>query len=97
MKAGNNKSLTHKWLGPYKFIKAIGSHDYGLEIPEGTQWYNVVHATLLKPFRRQDNPQDIDKDKEEIWEVKEIVNSRTVKVVVQYQVCWTGCTELEVT
>ena len=37
----------------------------------------------------------MNEDKEEIWEVKEIVNSRRVKGVVQYQVRWTGCTELE--
>ena len=34
-------------------------------------------------------------DEVEIWEVKEIVNSRIVKGVVQYRVRWTGSTELE--
>ena len=33
-------------------------------------------------------------DKEEIWQVEEIIKSR-VKGVVQSQVRWTGCTELE--
>ena len=28
VKAAKNKSLTRKWLGPYKLIKAIGSHTY---------------------------------------------------------------------
>ena len=37
----------------------------------------------------------MDEHEEEIWEVKEIVNSRRVKGVVQYRVRWTGCTELE--
>ena len=37
----------------------------------------------------------MDEDEEQIWEVKEIVNSRRVEGVVQYQVWWTGCTELE--
>ena len=50
VKAGNNKSLTRKWLGPCKVIKAIGSHAYRLEVLEGTHWHNVVHTTLLKPF-----------------------------------------------
>ena len=95
MKAGNNKSLTCKWLGHYKVVKAIGSHTYRLEVPEGTQWHNVVHTTLLKPFRRRDEPQDMEEDEEEIWEVEEIVNSRRVKGVVQYRVRWTGCTALE--
>ena len=86
MKAGNNQSLTGKWLGPYKVIKAIGSHAYRLEVPEGTCGHNVVYTTLLKPFRWRDEPQDMDEDEEEIWKVKEIVNSRRLKEVVQYRV-----------
>ena len=69
VKAGNNKSLTCKCLGCNKVIKAIGSHAYRLEVAEGTQWHNVVHTTFLKRFRRQDEPQDIDDDKEDIGEV----------------------------
>ena len=56
VKAGNNKSLTQKWLRPYKFVKVIGSHDCRLEVPEGTRSPNVVRTTLLKLFRRQDKP-----------------------------------------
>ena len=52
VKAGNNKSLTRKWLGPYQVIKAIGSHAYRLEVPEGTRWHNVVHPTLQNPVKR---------------------------------------------
>ena len=37
----------------------------------------------------------MDNDKKEIWKVKERSNSRIVKGVVQYQVWWRGCTELE--
>ena len=82
VKAGNNKSLTRKFLGPFAVIKAIGSHAYRLEVPEGTRWHNVVHTTLLKPFRRRYKPQDIDKDVAEVLEVEEIVNSRKLKGVV---------------
>ena len=66
VKAGNNKSLTYKWLGPYRVVKTIGSHAYRLEVPEGTRWHNVVHTTLLKPFRRGDEPQDMDENKKDI-------------------------------
>ena len=37
----------------------------------------------------------MDEDEEEIWEVKEIGNTRRITGVVQYQLRWTGCTELE--
>ena len=59
--------------------------------------HNIVHTTLLKPFRRRDEPQDRYEDEAEVWEVKEISNSGTVKGVVQYRVRWAGCTEFEET
>ena len=79
----------------YKVIKGIGSHAYRLKVPEGTSWHNVVHTTPLKPFSRRDEPQDMDEDEAEVWELEEIVNSRTGKGVVQYRVRCAGCTEFE--
>ena len=84
VQAGNNKSLTRKGLGPSKVVKEIGSHTYQLEVPEGTRWHTIVDTILLKLFRRRDEPQDMNEDMEEIWEVEEIVNSRRVKGVVPY-------------
>ena len=55
----------------------------------------MVHTRLLKPVRRRNEPQDIDEDEEEVCEVEEMVNSRTVKGVVQYRVRWGGCIEFE--
>ena len=66
VKARNKKSLTHKWLEPYKVVKAIGCRTYRLEVPEGTRWHNVVHNTLLKLFRRRDEPYDMEEDEKEI-------------------------------
>ena len=37
----------------------------------------------------------MDEDDAEVWEVEEIVNSRTVKGVVQYRVRWAGCTKFK--
>ena len=82
VRAGNNISLTRKWLGPYKVVKAISSRAYKLEVPAAARWHNVVYTTVLKAFRRRDKPQDMDKDKEKTWKVEEIVNSRKVKGVV---------------
>ena len=64
VKSGNNKSLTRKWLVRYEVIKAIGSHAYSLEVPEGTLWHKVVHTTLFKPCKMRDEPQDMDQDEE---------------------------------
>ena len=76
-------------------MKAIGSHVYRLEVPEGTRKHNLVHTTLLETFRRRDEPQDMDADEAEIWQVTEIVNSRTVKGVLQYRVCCEDCIEFQ--
>ena len=38
----------------------------------------------------------MDKDEIEVWEVEEMINSRTMKGVVQYRVRWAGWTEFEV-
>ena len=75
-----------KCLGSYKVINGIDFHTDRLEVAEGMRWHKVVHATLLKVFRRLDKAPDISKDNEEIWEVEEIVNSRRVKGVVRYRV-----------
>jgi len=34
VKAGNNRSLTNKWIGPYKVIETIGTQAYRLEVPK---------------------------------------------------------------
>ena len=95
VKAGNNRSLMNKWIGPYKVIETIGTHTYRLEVPEGTRWYNVVHTTLLKPFRTQDDPQDMDEDEDnEIYKVETILNSRKYAGVVKYRIQWKGYDEL---
>jgi len=77
VKAGNNRSLTNKWIGLYQVIETIGTYAYRLEVPEGTRWHNVVHKTLLKLFRTRDDPQDMDEDEDnEIYKVVTILNSR---------------------
>ena len=76
-------------------MKRTRLYAYGLEVLKGMGQYNTFLNTLLKPLRWHNEPQYMDMNKEEIWEVREIFNLRRVKGVVQYQVLCTGCTELE--
>ena len=76
IKAGNYRSLTNKWIGPYTITKAVGTHAYQLEVPQGTRWHNVVHTTLLKPCRRRNEPQDMEEDEEDVYEVESIIDCR---------------------
>ena len=76
IKAGNNRSLPNKWIGPYKVTKAIGTHAYQLEVPQSIRWHNVVHTTILKAFRRRDEPHDMEEDEEDVYKVKSIIDCR---------------------
>jgi len=85
----------NNWIGPYKVIVTMGTHAYRLEVPEGTGWHEVVHPTLLKPFRTGDDLQGMDEDKDnEIYEVKTIPNSRKYAGVVKCRIQWKGYNEL---
>ena len=50
VKAGNNRFLTQKWIGPYQVIKTAGSHAYKLQLPSGMRIHHVLHATMMKPY-----------------------------------------------
>ena len=76
-------------------MEAIGSHAYQLEVLEGTRCPNVVHASLLPPFKRRDTAKNMVDDKEEFQKVARIVNPTRVKGLVQYQLWRTGCTEFD--
>ena len=43
----------------------------------------------------RDEVQDMGEDQAAVWQVEDVINSRTVKGVVQYRVRWTGCTEFK--
>ena len=66
--------------------RAISCHTYPVEVPCRIWSWRVVYTTVLKQLQREDKNQDMHKNKEEIWEVKEIVVARRVKGDVQYTV-----------
>ena len=45
------RSLSTKWLGPFTVTKVISRHAYKLDIPANYRLHNVIHTSLLKPFR----------------------------------------------
>ena len=49
-----------------------------------------MHTTLLKPFRDREEPQDMDEEEEDNYEVEQIVDSSRVRGKVQYRVRWVG-------
>ena len=84
----HNNSLTRKWLRPYEVREAIASTANEFKVPNVTWLHNIVHTTLFKLFERQDQPQHIDKNEEEIWQVEEIINWEESKEL--YNTKWGG-------
>ena len=54
-----------------------------------------MHTTLLKPFRDRAEPQELDEDEQDNYELEQIVDSRRVRGKVQYRVRWVGYSEME--
>ena len=99
IKTGNNRSLTNKWIGPYKIIKVVSRHAYKLEYPKGIRMHDVVHTSLLKPFRsRAENEMDEDTDDEQkdlFFDVEKIVDSKRFGNTIKYRVRWKGYDETD--
>ena len=90
--AGTKKSLSDRWIGPYRVITdRWNGYAYGLDIPARTRIHPVIHVSLLKPYRdsvqgapvRQRDPvlgvRDaalVDEGEDILFHVKEFVDSR---------------------
>ena len=74
IKAGNNRSLNNKYIGPYKIIDKKGSYAYKLQIPARMCLHSVIHASLLKPHQGGRH-MEIDKEDEPLYNVEKIINT----------------------
>ncbi|MBW0487733.1 hypothetical protein O181_027448 [Austropuccinia psidii MF-1] len=76
------KKLSERLLGPFPILKKISTHDYHLKLP--SQWksiHPVFHISLLEPVKtstipnwHQDPPPPVIIEKEEEWEVSQILD-----------------------
>ena len=94
VKAGNNRSLTQKWIGPYQVIQTAGPHAYKLQLPRGIRIHHVLHTTMVKPFHGNQRDNDDDDEQDELfYTVESIVSSKRFGKKVKYRVRWEGYTE----
>ena len=90
--------LNYKRLGRFKVLRRVGLHAYLLELPAIIKIHLVFHISLLKPCNsdplpgqvQAENPFLIIVDKNNKWEIEEILNSRMHYQTPQYLVRWTG-------
>jgi len=91
--------LSHHHLGPFKIDKQVGSSAYRLKLPLSKcqlhPMFNVVKLTTapedLIPGRRANPlPLPVVVDREEQWEVEELLDSCWHHQKLQYLVKWKG-------
>lgn len=92
IKAGNNRSLTNKYIGPFKVLGRKGRHAYKLDIPKRMRVHYVVHVSLLKPFKNRITMQENESvnDGEDFYTVEKIVDSKRFHSGIKYLVQWEG-------
>jgi hypothetical protein len=96
-----NKKLSHKWIGPFRVDKAIGSQAYRLWLPEPyKRIHPVFHVSLLEPYRRREedtsipelpNPQLIEEGAR--WTVEKILDRKKTNTGWEYLLQWEGYPE----
>ena len=94
-----SKKLDHKWIGPFKVVRAW-THHYELELPhELATIHRRFHTTLLRPaptdpFPGQYNPPPppiaIDEHGEKLWAIDAILASKRTSRHFEYEILWRG-------
>jgi hypothetical protein len=92
-----SRKLENKHLGPYRVVRAIGTHAYELDIPGTMNHHRTFPVSLLNPAQSDPLPGQILPpplpvvvDGEEEWFVDEILDSRVRRGRLQYLVKWKG-------
>jgi transposase InsO family protein len=93
-----NKKLDYKFHGPFQITEAIGKQAYRLQLPSHLRIHPVFHVSLLEPCVKRKGsaelqPQPLEIDGEEEWEVETILDSRKRYGTLQYLVKWAGYTD----
>lgn len=99
---GRTQKFDPRRIGPFKITKVLSSLNYELELPSSlSRVHNVFHVSLLTPYRQTDAfptrpivhtrpPANIIDDKEEVYEVEQILDDRTRGGKKEYRVHWKG-------
>ena len=93
-----NKKLDYKFHGPFRITEVVGKQAYRLQLPPHLHIHPVFHVSLLEPCTRrkgttEPEPQPLEVEGEEEWEVEEILDSRRRYGTLQYLVKWAGYTD----
>jgi hypothetical protein len=88
--------LGPRFVGPYKIIKQIGNNAFKLELPQGSRFHNVFHASLLQPYEKSTidrptyKPEPLVEGEEVLYYVDEIMDAKRMQGTVKYHTSWLG-------
>lgn len=95
-----NKKLSHKFVGPFKVLAAIGSQAYRLALPSAYRIHNVFHVSLLEAHHRRDDGEPVEElplpdlaEGEQEYEVELVLDRKTRKGIKFFLVKWKGWPE----
>jgi len=93
-----SKKLAHRYLGPSRILRSVGTHAYRLQLPASmSRVHPVFHVVKLLPVpsdpfhrRTQPPPPPVVVGDETHYEVDKILDSRPYRGRLQYLVAWKG-------
>ena len=94
------RKLSDKYIGPFTVAAKVGSSAYRLELPKRIRMHNVIHVSLLKPYKSRPGLEwrleDIAEEGKDLeYDVEGIIDSRKRRSGVVYRTRWLDCTEEE--
>ncbi|HEV7736862.1 MAG TPA: hypothetical protein VGO47_05740, partial [Chlamydiales bacterium] len=94
-----SRKLSHRRLGPYEIVKAVGRHAYQLKLPKTMKQLHPVFPVIKLttalddpiPGRRpKPPPPPVLVEGEQEWEVEEVLDSRMFRGQLEYLIRWKG-------
>jgi len=96
MKGRRSEKLTERFMGLYKVKGIISSNAIELELPKSIRIYPVVNISRVQLYKSQVErqkkilPKPVIIEGEEKFEVKKILNKRTIRGKENFLVQWKG-------
>lgn len=86
---GVNKKLGPRWIGPYR-VKGISGTAVELELPPELKGiFPKFHSSLVRRYQGTPRePEPVEVDGEEEWEIERIVTHRRSRNRIEYLVKW---------
>ena len=97
--------LSERWLGLYTIIGLAGPNAVELKLPKSMQIHPVVNVSWVKPCCDQlegqplhrPGPVNVTEDRDNEWEVDQIIDSRYKNKRLEFLVHWKGYDDMDCT